>query len=289
MNFEEVPLHFSCHGSELIGVLNLPLQPTRRGVLFIVGGPQYRAGSHRQFTLLGRQLAEQGIAVLRFDYRGMGDSEGAQRDFTSIDDDIRAALDCFLQQAPELDEIVLWGLCDAASAALFYAHQDKRVTGLILLNPWVRTECGAAKALLKHYYLQRLLDFEFWKKFASGNFNPIHAARSLSQQFHRMLRQKSSGPDNVEKLAPLTAMENLPDKMARCLRQFKGQALFILSSIDLTAQEFTDLVESSNDWKKLMSETRITRRELLGANHTFSQRHWREQVGQWTIDWIKNQ
>jgi alpha/beta superfamily hydrolase len=49
-------------------------------VLVIVGGPQYRAGSHRQFTLLARSLAEQGFAVLRFDYRGMGDSTGAMRD-----------------------------------------------------------------------------------------------------------------------------------------------------------------------------------------------------------------
>ena len=52
-----------------------------RGVLIVTGGPQYRAGSHRQFVLLARFLAARGMAVLRFDYRGMGDSEGAPRDY----------------------------------------------------------------------------------------------------------------------------------------------------------------------------------------------------------------
>jgi exosortase A-associated hydrolase 1 len=287
MIFEDVPLQFSCDGAELIGVLSLPLKPDPRGVLFVVGGPQYRSGSHRQFTLLARQLAEQGVAVMRFDYRGMGDSEGEQRDFTSIDDDIRAAINCFLQHAPGVEEVVLWGLCDAASAALFYAHKDIRVTGLVLLNPWVRTEQGAAKALLKHYYVQRLLDIGFWKKIASGNFNPIQAARSLSQQFQQILLKRRNASVNHDTRINTSACENLPDKMAHCLRQFKGPALFILSSNDLTAQEFSDLVNASNEWKKLMSESRTTRRELAGANHTFSQRRWREQVGQWTIDWIR--
>ena len=43
-----------------------------RGMLIVVGGPQYRAGSHRQFTLLARDVAATGVPTMRFDYRGMG-------------------------------------------------------------------------------------------------------------------------------------------------------------------------------------------------------------------------
>jgi len=64
-------------------------------VLIIVGGPQYRVGSHRQFVLLARHLAAQGIPVMRFDVRGMGDSKGKPRNFGQLDDDLRAATDCF--------------------------------------------------------------------------------------------------------------------------------------------------------------------------------------------------
>jgi alpha-beta hydrolase superfamily lysophospholipase len=59
------------------------------------GAPRARAGlvicppflnehtrSHRLFALLANALAERGISVLRFDYYGTGDSDGADADFT---------------------------------------------------------------------------------------------------------------------------------------------------------------------------------------------------------------
>ena len=103
MHYEEQTLSFQCAGDVLQGVVTLPSstrQPAAaRGVVVVVGGPQYRAGSHRQFTLLARALAARGIPVLRFDCRGMGDSEGAQRDFEQLDDDIGAAVSGFVAVA----------------------------------------------------------------------------------------------------------------------------------------------------------------------------------------------
>ncbi|TFW22062.1 hydrolase 1, exosortase A system-associated, partial [Duganella callida] len=179
MNASEQALGFRCGDDALYGILSLPAQPASRGVLIVVGGPQYRAGSHRQFTLLARSLAAHGIPALRFDYRGMGDSEGEQRDFSNVEDDLRAALDAFQAAVPGLHEIVLWGLCDAASAALCYAAGDERVRGLVLLNPWVRTTEGLARATLKHYYRDRLLQPELWRKVLRGQFKLGAAARSL--------------------------------------------------------------------------------------------------------------
>src|SRR5438067_13744952 len=134
--FAERAVSFDCQGERLYGVVSLPAVPATRGVLSVAGGPQYRAGSHRQFTLLARSLAARGIAAMRFDYRGMGDSEGQMRDFEQVQDDIRAALDCFCATVPGLQELALWGLCDGASAISFYAARDVRVRGVALLNPW---------------------------------------------------------------------------------------------------------------------------------------------------------
>ncbi|MEO7385660.1 MAG: hydrolase 1, exosortase A system-associated, partial [Gammaproteobacteria bacterium] len=75
---------FTCEGDTLIGILHEALVPATRGVLIVVGGPQYRIGSHRQFVLLARDLARQGIPILRFDYRGMGDSDGRFRGFEHV-------------------------------------------------------------------------------------------------------------------------------------------------------------------------------------------------------------
>ncbi len=179
MNFDERALAFSCGDAWLYGVLTLPAQCARKGVLILVGGPQYRAGSHRQFTLLARTLAASGVPVLRFDYRGMGDSEGEARTFEDVEDDLRCAIDKFLVEVPSVSELVIWGLCDAASAAIFYACKDSRISGLVLLNPWVRTESGSARAYLKHYYASRLFQPEFWSKIRHGNLNIMAAARSF--------------------------------------------------------------------------------------------------------------
>ena len=76
----------------LTGILSQPEQASDTTVIVVVGGPQYRVGSHRQFLQLARHLARQGYPVLRFDGRGMGDSSGLLRSFEEIDDDIGAAI-----------------------------------------------------------------------------------------------------------------------------------------------------------------------------------------------------
>ena len=75
----EQALTFDCDGERLVGVVAVPERPVPVGVLIVVGGPQYRAGSHRQFVHLARRLAGAGIAAMRFDYRGMGDASGDAR------------------------------------------------------------------------------------------------------------------------------------------------------------------------------------------------------------------
>ena len=79
----------------------------------------------------------------------------------------------------QLSGVVLWGLCDAASAALLYGPSDDRVKGLVILNPWVRSEAGQARAYLKHYYLTRLFDKNLWKKIFRGEFQSGKAIKSF--------------------------------------------------------------------------------------------------------------
>ncbi|GGC96873.1 hydrolase 1, exosortase A system-associated [Undibacterium terreum] len=282
MKFTESALSFDSLANRLHGILSLPEQAGSSGVLVIVGGPQYRVGSHRQFTLLARHLAERGIPMMRFDYSGMGDSEGPQSTFDDIHDDVRTALDQFFAAVPGLREVALWGLCDGASASLFYAPQDERVTGLVLLNPWVRTEQGMAKAYLKHYYRDRLFQADLWKKIFSGRFSFSSAASSFAGLVSKLAaRGKRTASIDDE---PQDA--DLPQRMIDGLAGFSGKVLIILAGKDLTAQEFSDLAASSGSLKKLLASPRVSRREIADADHTFSRRVWRDQVAEWTADWI---
>jgi exosortase A-associated hydrolase 1 len=267
-----------------LGILSLPDRPVSRGVLIVVGGPQYRAGSHRQFTLIARDLAEQGIPVMRFDYRGMGDSEGESRAFDEINDDIRAAVNQFFLSVPDLTEVVIFGLCDAASAALFYADQDERIRGLILINPWIRTEEGMAKTYLKHYYFSRLFEVALWRKILRGQFEYKLAIRSFLQLINSAFFTKNRHVFSKAEAEKST----LPARMLKGVSNFTGEVLLILSANDLTAQEFSDYTSGSHEWQTVLNSTRVKRVELAGADHTFSRKIWRDQVSTWISVWIKS-
>ncbi len=270
---------FPCGGASLVGIAHLPERPAPTGVLIIVGGPQYRVGSHRQFLLLARRLAEGGVPAFRFDYRGMGDSEGEERDFEEIADDIQAAVEAFVSAAG-VEEVVLWGLCDAATAASLYAPADRRVSGLVLLNPWVRTERGEARAYLKHYYLQRIFSRGFWQKLAKGRFQPGAALGSLWEYGKKALSSRTAAGKERDRPPKLS------DRMADGLNAFPGGVLLILSGNDLTAAEFKDEIKDSARWEGLMAG-KVTLRELPEADHTFSRKRWRDRVAHWTLEWVR--
>ena len=84
-------LVFASGEQRLVGVLARPEDAGDVAVLIMVGGPQYRVGSHRQFTLLARDLSRHGYTSLRFDYAGMGDSEGQRARFDAVHADVDAA------------------------------------------------------------------------------------------------------------------------------------------------------------------------------------------------------
>ena len=100
----------------------------------------------------------------------MGDASGGARNFEECSTDIAVAIDTLFAQSPATKRVVLWGLCDAASAALIYLQErhDARVAGLILLNPWVRSAETLSKTHLKHYYGKRLLERTRSRKTASA-------------------------------------------------------------------------------------------------------------------------
>ena len=281
MNYTEQTVTFACEQDTLAGILAVPEIAASTGVIVIVGGPQYRAGSHRQFVLLSRALAAAGYPVLRFDYRGMGDSTGEKRDFLQVTPDISAAIDALQRQLPAVKQVALWGLCDGASAALLYCYdrQDSRVHGLCLLNPWVRSEASLARAHVKHYYADRLRQREFWVKLASGKV-AVSALTGLWRNVAMMLN-----------LSAQTKSPGLPpfqQRMASAWGSFGGRILLILSGDDYTAKEFIEYAGVDAAWQGLLARPNLIRCDLANVDHTFSNMAARNTVGDFTLDWLQN-
>lgn len=277
MNYTERALCFPCAGDTLVGILAEPQTPASTGVVMIVGGPQYRAGSHRQFVRVSRALAKAGYAVLRMDYRGMGDSNGEKRDFLAVDDDIKAGIDLLFEHVASVQRVALWGLCDAASAALLYLHatHDKRVRGLCLLNPWIRSEASLAKIQVRHYYLDRLRQSDFWFKLASGRV--AWDAVSGFVRNVRMSRKTGSKAGARTNLA-------FQDRMAEAWLAFDGPVALLLSGDDYTAREFVEYAQSSASWASAMAKDTLNRHDEAGADHTLSQHAFHRAVEKWSVD-----
>lgn len=259
----------------LLGILSRSPEAAATAVLVIVGGPQYRVGSHRQFVSVARALAAAGFPCLRFDYRGMGDSTGGMRTFEAVTDDIGAAIDLLFREVDGLRRVVLWGLCDGASAALLYcqARRDARVGGLCLLNPWVRSAATLARTHVKHYYWQRLGQRAFWQKLLSGGVG-ASALRGLLSS----LRLAGRGVD--------ASGGDFQGRMATAWRQGNVPVLLVLSGDDYTAREFVEATQADARWAGALQRAGVVEHAIAGADHTFSDPVTTLEVNAVTVRWL---
>lgn len=271
---DERALSWRLGDDELVGVLAAPAD-AQLGVLVVVGGPQCRTGSHRMFTLLARGLAETGFATLRFDVRGMGDSSGAQRSFEHLSDDIGSAIDTLMREQPQLRGVVLWGLCDAASAALLYADErrDPRVRGFVLANPWLRSAATQARTQVKHYYLDRLRQPAFWRKLLGGGVG-LSALRGWWQA-------RQAGRASVQDAL------GFQSRMARGWQALQVPKLLLMSGKDYTAREFEEYARGDAAWRMLLSDPVLQRVDVDGADHTFSDPHDLQAALRVTLAWLQ--
>ena len=263
--------------AKMLGIISLPMPSKlqqRTGVVIVVGGAQYRVGSHRQFVQLARLLAAAGYPVLRFDFPGMGDSPGEMASFEESAPHIAAAIDALHSHVPNLERVVLWGLCDGASASLLYlqATQDPRVTGIVLLNPWVRSETGLARAQVKHYYRNRIMQPAFWRKLLQGKvrWNALGGFASNVQRMHQQPKEQLC----------------FPTQMAQGLKAFKGSVLLLLSEHDLTAAEFIEHAKIHPAWHNLLLSPLVKKCWVNNADHTFSNASSQRDVETSVLTWL---
>lgn len=279
MMYLEKSVKIQAQDCELLGIVSLPAEnivSKQSAVLIVTGGAQYRIGSHRQFVRMARKLASAGYPAMRFDMPGMGDSTGKALSFEENALYIAASIEVLVRNSGA-HKVYLWGLCDGASAILIYlnATKVKRIAGLILLNPWIRSETSIARVYINYYYPRRIIKADFWRKLLSGNIGS-KAVKELLDSFRKIVK-KTATVENV-----------IQDQMAKGWASFEGPILLLLSECDLIAQEFREYTKENKLWKEVIKKKPPQQFILKDADHTCSQTEFHNSMASNTLAWLQS-
>lgn len=241
-----LPLSFGC--GELRLAATLDTAPGTSGLLIVSGGNEIRAGAFSGQAQLAARIARAGFPVFRFDRRGIGDSEGENRGFRRSAKDIAAAIEAFRAIAPQIERVVAFGNCDAASALMLAGGAG--CDALVLSNPWTieQDESGAEAdatpppAAIRARYLEKLRNPREIARLLGGGVDLGKLARGL-----------------LRSLAPAPPPSSLAQEMRDALAPFTGETRILVATADRTAQVF----ESA--WDK--ADPRI--RRCQGAGHSW--------------------
>ena len=285
-------------GGRLAGVLCEPAgQPDHRaaaarlGVLITNTGGDPRAGIARFAVLLSRRLAAEGMASLRLDFAGLGDStlesdvDGHLYE-TNRAPDIAAGLNLLQGRGYRVGAA---GLCAGAYHLLHAAPAEPRIENLVLINlvtfAWRTGDMVevAQRALARSNsrYRQMLLDPLTWRRVGRGEIHLRHLARTFLIRFWQALAR--AGARALGVLGVETSLE----WPRRCLRALlgRGTRLLVLSGVDDPGVATLE-ANFGRYGRALAAVPGATVWIEPGLDHTLSRRFMQERVAKIIVDFL---
>ncbi len=245
------PVEFQSGNETLRGRLHMPRTDAKTpGILILPGFADTAGGMHDMHAHLAKALQRSGFTVLRFDYRGLGESDGDFREFTvqfALEDAWNAL--ALLRRRPEVNAEVI-GVSGFSLGGALAAQLASRL-------PEIRAMCLWAPVA-------------FPERVFNGFFNEAHKAQGKSRGWmdwmgwavgHRFLTTAGS-------FDPLAAIE-----------QSRAEALVLHGTSD---QEV--LPENASAYGDKGCDVRW----LDGGDHLFSSVTLEEQAISATVDWFSD-
>jgi len=256
----EKPVTFENCDQQLVGILHIPeglaTEEKAPAIAMFHGFTGHKSEAHRLFVKVARKLCEAGFVVLRFDFRGSGDSEGDFEDMTVPGEvsDAKASIS-FLEEQPWVDKekIGVIGLSLGGRVAAILTSEDNRIKFAVLYSP--------ALGPLKNKFAS-LLDDEALKRLESGEAVRVSEGWYLKKPFF----------DTLDSSVPFSVMGKI-----------KVPVLIIHSDNDQVvpvevSKKGYEIIKGLNEKNKLYI--------IKGADHTFSNREHTSEVIDKTLQWL---
>jgi len=223
--------------------------------LLLHGFTGTKVEAHRMFVKLSRALAEHGIASLRFDYRGSGDSAGNFEDMT-----IRSEV------------------ADALAAIKLLAHHrrvNSRHLALIGLSMG-----GAVATHVVARERARVKSLVLWAPVAEGSgiLDDLSTPDAVSALAETGITDHEGNLVGVQLIRQFAEMKPL-----REITKSRCPVLIVHGAKDQTVPvHHADLYE-----RALRSPKRIVKKVIIhGADHTFNKHVWESRAISETVDWL---
>jgi dipeptidyl aminopeptidase/acylaminoacyl peptidase len=249
---EREPVLLENKGEKIFAVFHRPkINPRekKRTVMICHGFAGNKSGRFRIYVDLALKLVKEGIAVLRFDCRGSGDSEGELIDMT-MEEQVADALKCleFLTNNPAVDvnKIGILGNSLGGITAILAAKRFGKAKSLALWSPVFDVgdrEMGYSKSAIS----------------LSGKEGVEIDGKIAGIPFITDLIQRKMGKE-IEALAsvPLMLIHGRNDQVVPCSQSERYHALRQNAKAETKFLIINDLdhgYKNPNDRKKLVEET----------------------------------
>ncbi len=307
---ETIPVTFlNKEGIRLFGMYHRPMDacPSGTTVLLLSPGVKTRVAPHRMYVKMVGRFLELGYPVLRFDFYGLGDSEGEVKEeyladvYGSIQAgryvrDTLSAMD-WMQSIYGTSQFIVSGLCGGALTGLLAAVEDKRIIGLIGLSVPVildGTQIDYAKhmtdahlGIMRAGYMRKLWSGDAWQAWTrlltfQSDYKLI--ARSILKPVIARLRGISSLPQLKQ------ADDNTNPAFAPAFFKMVSSSryvFFVFAEMDRLYWEYGDKfvkryarqLEVYQSWY----EVHVTKQ----ANHIFSFPEWEQDMLNQCSVWLR--
>ena len=276
-----------CFGQfeNLLGVYCEPTQGTNNStaVIMLTPGMLHHVGPMRMHVQLARQLAEHGVASLRFDLSGIGESLAIASQGTSLERarrEVSEAMD-WLKSRFGFEQFILFGLCSGADDALATAVHDERVVGIAMIDGCAYRTSRFYMHLLLRKYLPKLLSFRKLQTKLTSLFRSRTTATTMP-----------TGADIREYPEQQIAEQQLLALQARGVRMqflYTGGAIDNYSYRDQFFEMFPTLAQRELADRKATRDSQISVEYLPEADHLVMLQSDRELLLNKLVSWIAHQ